>query len=186
MTTPLPSGPLYASIDDLRLWLDGTDSGTGTPSQLSDDQLSLALYSASNRVSIYAGGIYDGSSDAADPPPVFHDLTLDLAAFFAWRTYLKGKTMASDHPVFVAYTNATTMLNDVRENKIDLDVSVAGSGGVGPSEQSRVINRIPPIFTGADSNTRIGLDGVLEDDIPVGQYSPRGESWWGAGQGYQG
>ena len=185
MTTPLPNGPLYASIGDLRLWLDGTDSGTGTPSQLSDDQLSLCLYSASNRVSIYAGGIYDGSSDSADPPPVFHDLTLDLAAFFAWRTYLKGKTMASDHPVFVAYTSATQILNDVRDNKVDLDVMVAGTG-VGPSEQSHLINRIPPIFTGADSNTRIGPDGVLEDDIPVGQYSPRGETWWGAGQVYQG
>ena len=46
MTTPMPAGPLYASVDDLRLWLDGTDSGTGTPSQLSNDQLMLCLYSA--------------------------------------------------------------------------------------------------------------------------------------------
>jgi hypothetical protein len=185
MTTPLPTGPVYASIDDLRLWLDGTDSGTGTPSQLSDDQLSLCLYSASNRVSVYAGGIYDGSSDVADPPPIFHDLTLDLAAFFAWRTYLKGKTMASDHPVFVAYQNATQMLNDVRENKIDLDVAVAGSGAPGLSDRAHSINRIPPIFTHADSNTRIGMDGVLEADTSAGLYS-RGQSWWGAGEAYQG
>jgi hypothetical protein len=185
VTTPLPTGPLYASIDDLREWVSGTDSGVGTPAQLSDAQLSLCLYSASNRVSIYAGGIYDGSSDVADPPPVFHDLTLDLAAFFAWRTYLKGKVMASDHPVFVAYQNATQILNDVRDNKVDLDVAIAGSG-VGPSETAHAINRIPPIFTGEDSNTRIGIDGVLEADIPIGHYSPRGETWWGAGQVYQG
>lgn len=178
MTTPLPAGPLYASVDDLRLWLDGTDSGTGTPSQLSNEQLTLCLYSASNRVSVYGGGIYDGSSDVADPPPVFHDLTLDLAAFFAWRTYLKGKVMASDHPVFIAYQSATQMLNDVRENKISLDVTVAGSGGVAPSETAHIINRIPPVFTGADSNTRIGMDGILEDDVPVGQWSPRGTGWW--------
>lgn len=186
MTTPVTGGPLYASVEDLKLWLDGTDSGTGTPSQLSIDQLTLCLYSASNRVSVYGGGIYDGSTDAADPPPIFHDLTLDLAAFFAWRTYLKGKVMPSDHPVFIAYTNATQILNDVRENKVDLDVGVAGSGDPGAGERALVVNTIPPVFTGADSNTRIGPDGVLEDDIPAGHYSPRGETWWGAGQVYQG
>lgn len=175
MTTPLPTGPLYASVDDLKEWVSGTDSGTGTPAQLSDDQLTLCLYSASNRVSVYGGGIYDGSTAAATPPPVFHDLTLDLAAFFAWRTYLKGKVMAADHPVFVAYQSAQQMLNDVRENKIDLDVMVAGSG-VGPSETSHPINRIPNIFTGEDSNTRV-VNNQLEVDVPVGLWSPRAMGW---------
>jgi Bacteriophage Mu, Gp36 len=183
VTTPLPTGALYASIDDLKDWVSGTDAGTGTPAQLSDDQLTLCLYSASNRVSVYAGGTYDGSSDTANPPPVFHDLTLDLAAFFAWRTYLKGKVMASDHPVFIAYQNATQMLNDVRDGKITLDVATAGS--VAPGQQALIINRIPPIFTGKDSNTRIGLDGVLEDDVPAGLWTPRGMGWDG-GTVYQG
>lgn len=176
MTTPMPAGPLYASVDDLRLWLDGTDSGVGTPSQLSNDQLSLCLYSASNRVSVYTGGTWDGSTPEADPPPILHDITLDLAAFFAWRTYLKGKVMAADHPVFVAYQNAQQILNDVIGSKIYLNVGVAGQGASG--DRSHVINRIPPIFTGADSNTRIGMDGILEDDVPVPEWSPRGTGWW--------
>jgi hypothetical protein len=182
MSTPMPTGPLYASVDDLKDWVSGTDSGIGTPAQLNEDQLTLCLYSASNRVSVYAGGIYDGSTDIAVAPPIFHDLTLDLAAFFAWRTYLKGKVMANDHPVFIAYQNATSMLNDVRDGKITLDVAVAG--GLAPGQSALIINRIPPIFTGQDSNTRVGLNGVLEDDVPAGLWSPRGMDW--GGTTYQG
>lgn len=184
MTTPTFSGSLYASVPDLILWLSSTDSGIGTPAQLSTEQLTLCLYSASNRVSVYAGGLFDGSSDVAMPPPIFHDLTLDLAAFFAWRTYLKGKVMASDHPVFLAYQQATQMLNDVRDGKITLNIATAG--GVGPGQSALIINRIPNIFTGNDSNTRVGIDGYLEDDVPVGLWSPRSLDWGSGGPIYQG
>jgi phage gp36-like protein len=184
MTTPTFSGPLYASVADLRLWLSSTDSGVGTPAQLDDSQLTLCLYSASNRVSVYAGGLFDGSTPVAMPPPVFHDLTLDLAAFFAWRTYLKGKVIPSDHPVFVAYQNATQMLNDVRDGKIVLEITTAGA--IGPGQSALIINRIPPIFTGSDSNTRVGVSGYLEDDIPAGLWSPRSLDWGSGGPIYQG
>ena len=85
MSTPVASGTLYASIDDLRNVMAGTDSGTGTADQLTDSQLELALYAASNRVSVYAGNVYDSSTGEATPPPILHDLTLDLACFWAPR-----------------------------------------------------------------------------------------------------
>jgi phage gp36-like protein len=187
VTTPAASGPLYASVADLRNELGGTDAGIGTPAQLSDAQLTQCLYSASNRISVYAGYQFDGSNPMAVPPSIFHDLCVDLAAFWAWKIYNKGKVIPPDHPVFVTYQNATTMLNDVRDGKIALGVGWAG-GEPGPGQESAlVINRIPPIFTGADSNTRIGLDGVLEDDVPIGQWTPRGADWLGAGGAiYQG
>ena len=178
MTTPAASGVLYATVADLRLLLSSTDSGIGTPAQLDDPQLTLCLYSASNRVSVYTGTIWDSSSSQWNPPPILHDLTLDLAAFYAWRTYLKGKSIANDHPVFLAYQNATSMLNDVRDGKIDLDVQPAGNIS---ETNALIINRIPPIFTGNDSNTHIGAGGVLEDDVPLGQWAPRGMGWDGSG-----
>jgi hypothetical protein len=182
---PFATGPLYAGLDDLKDMLSSTDSGVGTPAQLNDDQLTLCLYSASNRVSVYAGGLFDGSTAGATPPPIFHDITLDLAAFFAWRTYLKGKVMPAQHPVFIAYQSATQLLNDAREGKIVLDIGTAGN--VGPGQGNMVINRIPPIFTGKDSNTRVGADGVLESDIPVGLWSPRLGDWASSGGAiYQG
>lgn len=184
MTTPTYSGPLYASVSDLQLILSSTDSGVGTPAQLSEDQLLLCLYSASNRVSVYAGGLFDSSIPQADPPPIFHDITLDLAAFFAWRTYLKGKVMPNDHPVYIAYQNATQMLNDVRDGKISLEIVTAG--GLAPGYSSLIINRIPTIFTGKDSNTRIGPNGILEDDVPIGLWTPRGLDWGSGGPIYQG
>lgn len=173
MTTPvypvLPNPVLYASVTDLINVLAGTDGGTGTPATLSQAQLILALTSASNRVSVYFGSIQDDSNASATPPSIFHDLTLDLAAFFAWRTYLKGKAIPSDHPAYLAYQNAQQMLNDARDGVLRLDPAAAG--GVN-SEIGEVINLIPRIFTHQDSNTRIDpLTGALTSDDPFG-WSP--------------
>lgn len=163
--------------------LDSTDSGQGTPAQLSDAQLTLALYSGSNRVSVYSGELWDSSTPDAVPPPILHDLTLDVAAFYAWKTYLKGRSIPNDHPAFLAYQNATQMLNDVRDGKIRLDPQAGG--GVAGQDSSLIINRIPPVFTHEDSNTRIGASGVLEADTrPFGP--GRDELWGTGGPVYQG
>jgi phage gp36-like protein len=174
---PAASGVLYASAADLRATLSGTDSGSGTAAQLTDEQLTLALYAASNRVSVYAGSVYDSSIPEAVPPPILHDLTLDLAAFWASKTYMKYKAIPPDSPVYLAYVNAMSILQDVRAGKIVLDPGTAGS--VSPAEAGRVINRIPPVFTGRDSNTRVSpRSGTLEADVPLdGGWAPMGTDW---------
>lgn len=186
MTTPVASGTLYASVADLRNVMSGTDSGTGTAATLTDAQLELALYSASNRVSVFAGNVYDSSVPEAVPPPVLHDLTLDLACFWAAKTYGKYKAIEPQSPIYLAYVNAMQMLQDVRDGKILLDPAAAP--GIGVNDSGTVINRIPSIFTGRDSNTRQDpATGVLEADVPLGQWSPRGMGWGdGAGTVYQG
>ena len=93
MTTPAASGTLYATVADLQAVMASTDSGTGTAAQLTETQLTLALYAASNRVSVYAGNMFDSSSAEATPPAILHDLTLDLACFWATKTYLKYKAI---------------------------------------------------------------------------------------------
>lgn len=185
MTTPAASGTLYATVTDLRNVMAGTDSGTGTAAALTDSQLELALYAASNRVSVYAGNFYDGSSAAATPPPILHDLALDLAAFWAMKTYLKHKEMPATHPVYLAYKDASQMLQDVRDGRLLLDP--ANAPGIG-SETGTVINRIPPVFTGRDSNTRVNpRTGTLEADVPLGQWAPMGQDWLDEGSAvYQG
>jgi hypothetical protein len=169
VSTPVASGTLYASVADLRNVMSGTDSGTGTAATLTDAQLELALYSASNRVSVFTGNVYDSSTPEATPPAILHDLTLDLACFWAAKTYGKYKAIEPQSPIYIAYMNATQMLNDVRDGKILLSVGVAP--GVG-DEVGTVINRIPPVFTGRDSNTRIDpITGTLESDSPF--WTPR-------------
>jgi phage gp36-like protein len=172
VTTPVASGTLYATVDDLRQVMSGTDGGTGTAAQLTDQQLELALYSASNRVSVYAGNVYDGSTPEATPPAILHDLTLDLARFWAAVTYLKWKAIEPTNPVYIAYQNAMTMLNAVRSGTILLDPAPAP--GIG-EETGVIINRIPPVFTGHDSSTGVNpLTGTLEAESPF--WSPRGTS----------
>ena len=166
MTTPTVT--LYASIADLRLVLDGTDAGTGTAAQLSDEQLTLALQAASDRVSLYVGVVYDPSAI----PSMAQDLTLDLASWWATTYYLKAKDMGPNHPVVLRYTEAMKILTQVRQGLIDLNVPVLTPGqGSGPSG-GNVINRIPAIFTGEDSNTRV-VDGQLIPDVPADMMSRR-------------
>ena len=50
------------------------------------------------------GNVYDSSVPQAVPPAILHDLTLDLAPFWAAKTYLKGKAIPADHPAYIAYT----------------------------------------------------------------------------------
>ena len=113
------------------------------------------------------------------PPGILHDLALDLACFWAYKTYLKSKSIEPTHPVYIAYRDAMGILTDVRAGKVLLDPVAAP--GIG-AEGGTVINRIPPIFTGNDSNTRISpVTGTLEADTPFGQWTPRGTDWDGAG-----
>jgi phage gp36-like protein len=178
VTTPVASGTLYATVADLRNVMSGTDSGTGTAAQLTDAQLELALYAASNRISVFAGNTYDGSTPEANPPAILHDLALDLAAFWAAKTYMKFKEIPATSPTYIAYQDAMSLLKDVRAGVVLLDPVVAP--GIG-SETGVIINRVPPVFTGNDSNTRISpVTGTLEADVPYGQWTPRGTNWGGA------
>jgi phage gp36-like protein len=164
VTTPVASGTLYATVADLRDVMSGTDSGTGTAAQLTDAQLELALYAASNRISVYAGNVYDSSGPDANPPSILHDLALDLARFWATVTYQKSKAIEPTSPAYIAYKDAMAILQDVRAGKILLDPVTAP--GIG-SETGIIINRVPQVFTGRDSNTRIDpATGVLEADSP--------------------
>lgn len=158
---------LYATVADLRSANGGTDAGTGTLAQLSDPQLNLALAAGSNRVSLYAGAVYDDISvvGGTNPaPPVFHDLTLDLAAFWATKTYLKNQSMGPTHPVWLAYTEAMKLLDSARKGEISLSLG----DGAGDAGSARVINRIPGIFTRDDSNTSVNpFTQTLEAGIPA-------------------
>jgi hypothetical protein len=171
-------------VADLTNVLQSTDGGIGSPAELTPVQLTLALTAASNRVSVYFGTIMDGSNPQAVAPDIFQSLTLDLASFYAWRTYLKGRAVPVDHPAYIAYKDALSVLQDARNGKIRLDPAVAG--GI-DQEIGKVINRIPRIFNGNDSNTRIDpLTGDLESDVPTGtNWAPRGGDFLG-GTVYQG
>jgi phage gp36-like protein len=162
---------LYATVADLREALAATDNGVGTPYQLSDSQITQALTSASTRISVYAGNVFDSSTAEAVPPDIFHDLALDLGMFYAYTVYLKSKVMGPGHPVLLRYQAAVQMLNDVRDGKVRLDVVPPGGVGL---DTGVVINRMPPIFTGDDSNTRLDLaTGTLEPSTPAGQLDGR-------------
>lgn len=176
---------LYANATDLKQVLASTDS-TGTAAQLTDSQLTLALTAASNRISVFAGAVYDSSTPASVPPDIFHDLCLDIAAFWATTTYMKHKIIGPTHPIWLRYTEAQKLLDDVRDGKLRLDIYAAGETGA--ETAARIINRIPKIFTPANSNTRYDpVTGYVEPDTPYDMYSYR--SWWGdlgGGPVYQG
>jgi len=158
---------LYAAVTDLRLVLDSTDAGTGTAAQLSDQQLTLSLQAASDRVEVYVGNSWAQASDA---PQVVGDLTLDLAAWWATTYYSKQKEMGPNHPVVLRYTEAKAVLEDIRKGVIDINVPVTAAGGAGgPGDAADAVIHNPwdgQVFTLADSNTRRADDGSLAADTP--------------------
>jgi len=161
MTAPAPQ-ILYASTDALKLVLDSTDAGTGTAAQLSNDQLTMAIIAATDRVSLYA------NTEFTDPvPSLITSLTLDLAAWWATTYYLKQKEMPATNPVMLRYTEAVKVLEAARKGEVNLTGPGADDAAdSGTATGGHVINRIPTIFTGQDSNTKI-VDGVLVPDHPA-------------------
>lgn len=157
MTTPAPV--LYASISDLKLVLDSTDAGTGTAAQLSDEQLTLALQEAGDRVELYTGVTW--TNDVTQAPGFVIGLVLDLAAWWATTYYLKQKDMGPNNPVVLRYTEAKAVLESIRKGEISIVIDPATAGGAAAS--ANVINRIPAIFTHDDSDT-LYADGVLQAD----------------------
>jgi phage gp36-like protein len=148
---------LYASVGALKLVLDSTDAGTGTAAQLSDEQLEMAITAASDRVSLYANAEF-----TSPVPSLITSLTLDLAAWWATTYYLKQKEMPATHPVQLRYAEAMKVLDAARKGEVNLlgpgaddvpDTAARAAGG-------KVINRLPCIFTGQDSNTEV-VNGVL-------------------------
>jgi phage gp36-like protein len=184
VTTPAPE-LLYASTDALKLVLDSTDAGTGTAAQLSDEQLDMALTAATDRVSLYANAEF-----TAPVPSLITSLTLDLAAWWATTYYLKQKELTANNPVMLRYTEAMKVLEAARKGEVNLlgpgadDIPDDGSGA-SAAVGGKVINRIPAIFTGADSNTVV-RGGVLYPDTPPDRGSvrqgvlPTAYDYWGA------
>jgi phage gp36-like protein len=168
----------YAVTGDLQTLLNSTDGGSGTASVLTPAQLQQAIVFGSNRVSVYAGNVYDSSTPQAVPPDIFNDLTLDIAAFFATTTYMKSKVIGPTHPVWLRYQDAMKILNDVRNGVLHLDVVPPGGPG---RDSGTVINRIPRVLTSDSSNTRFDpLTGTQEADLS----GPSGANWTDFGSGY--
>lgn len=166
---------LYSDVATLKQVLSSTDAGTGTAAQLSDAQLTIALTAASNRVSAYIGTVYDSSTPQATPPAMLADLTLDLAAWWATTYYAKNKEMGTQHPVVLRYTEAMKVLEDARAGRVRLDV---GPPGVIGSQTGKVINNIPAIFTGDDSNTTVDpRTGALRAATPPDTFRSGWDNW---------
>jgi hypothetical protein len=104
-------------------------------------------------------------------PGIIHDLTLDLAAWWATTYYLKQKDMGPNHPAVLRYTEAVKVLDAIREGKINIDFSAQGAAA---AAGARVINKIPNIFTGEDSNTAVDPGtGTLYAATPPDMWSSR-------------
>ena len=157
---------MYCLPSDIRANVAGTDAGTGTCAQLSDDQLNAAITQASAKVSAYAGTSY--VIDAADPVVVVPDLVrtcaIQLATFYATLTYRKGKDLSQFDPVLLSYNDAISTLKDIAAGRIDVD---PGSPGDPVDRPGHVVNTLPKVFRMADSGTeRDGQGGIMAAGAP--------------------
>ena len=165
---------MYCLPSDVRANVAGTDAGTGTCAQLSDQQLNAAIQQASAKVSAYVGTSY--TVDAADPtvtvPDLVFTIAVQLATFYATLTYRKGKDLSQYDPVVLGAAEANRTLQDIVTGKIEVSPS-APADPVDKPGYTR--NTIPRIFTWADSGTEPNGRGGIE---PAGAPGTRFMDGW--------
>jgi hypothetical protein len=165
----------YCQPSDIRDNVAGTDSGTGTCAQLTDDQLAAAVAKASAKVSAFAGTAWE--PDANTPVVVVPDLifttTVQLATFYATLVYRKNRPLTPGDPVLLGYQDAILTLNAIVAGTI---VVVPAPPGEAPVEGGHVVQTIPSIFTYEDSGTEPnGRGGIM----PAGAPGSRLIDGWG-------
>lgn len=145
----------YCQPADIRNNVAGTDGGTGTCAQLTDDQLNEAIGRAGAKVSSYAGTSW--AVDANDPvivvPDLVTSLTIAIGTYYATLTYRKGKDLTATDPVYLGYADAMSTLKDIASGLIDVAPTPPADA---TDRAGHVRNTIPAVFTFDNS-------GVLPD-----------------------
>lgn len=151
----------YCQPADIRSNVGGTDNGTGTCAQLTDQQLEAAIAQASSKVSSYAGTAW--MTDTDNPSVVIPDLifstTVQIATFYATCTYRKNRPLVPGDPALLGYQDALLTLNAIVAGTIE--VAPAGPGEA-PAEGGHVVQTVPRIFSWQDSGTEPnGRGGIM-------------------------
>ena len=157
---------MYCLPSDIRSNVAGTDDGTGTCAQLTDDQLNLAIAQAGAKVSAYVGS--DFEVDAANPviivPPLVFTIAVQLATFYATLTYRKGKDLSQFDPVYLGYQDATKTLGDIVTGLIEVAPTAPADPVYAPGH---VVNTVPKSFRYEDSGVvPDGRGGIMPEGAP--------------------
>jgi phage gp36-like protein len=156
----------YCTPADIRENVGGTDSGTGTCAQLTDEQLTEAIGRASSKVSAYAGTTFEPDASVPDVvvPDLIASLTVSIATYYATLTYRKSKDLSQWDPVVLGYQDALQTLKDIASGTIQVTPPDPGEPA---STAARVVQTIPSIFTYEDSGTRpTGRGGIAAAGAP--------------------
>jgi hypothetical protein len=165
----------YCQPSDIRDNVAGTDSGTGTCAQLTDDQLAAAIAKASAKISAYAGTAWmpDTDTPSVSIPDLIFSTTVQLATFYATLVYRKNRPLVPGDPALLGYQDAILTLNAIVAGTI---VVAPAPPGEAPVEGGTVIQTIPSIFTYRDSGVEPnGRGGIM----PAGAPGSRLIDGWG-------
>ena len=136
---------LYCTPADVREAVSGTDSGTGSAYQLTDDQLDSAILRASAKVSAYAGTVYDDS----DVPDLIFTVTVQIATYYATMIYRKGVPFTTSlDPVLLDYQDAMATLTAISSGQISPDPTMPD---LPPDDAGLAINTVPRVLTDEDA-----------------------------------
>jgi hypothetical protein len=156
----------YCQPSDIRDNVAGTDSGTGTCAQLTDDQLAAAAAKASAKISAYAGTAWmtDADTPSVTVPDLIFSTTVQLATFYATLVYRKNRPLVPGDPALLGYTDAMLTLNAIIAGTI---VVTPEPPGEAPIEGGHVVQTLPAIFSWEDSGTEPnGRGGIMPAGAP--------------------
>lgn len=131
---------IYCTVRDVRLALTpngSVDDENQTGASLPDYQIEDAISEAEGIVKMYLASRYTiptGEVEEINPedpgetwvnvvaPPPVRGWTRNIAAFLAALTFRKNKDLPEDDPIRLRYKLAMSMLMEVRDRRLDLDL----------------------------------------------------------------
>lgn len=113
---------MYVTPDDVRATLapDGADDQS-TAAQMSDDALDREIVRAQAEVDGHLVDRYDVPFADDGVPMLIKGLTEDVAAYLATLTHSRNSALPENHPVWLRYSRASTLLERIGRSIIDLE-----------------------------------------------------------------
>lgn len=145
----------YCTPAEVRNAVAGTNKGAGTCAVLLDPQLQAECDKATNTVSAYAGQSFQPTDNQPDVtvPPLLHDLAVAMAVYYATLTYLQGKDLSPQDPVYLAYQDALRQLKDISSGAIQFSPPPPGSVPSGGT--AHIFNTVPAMGLGVPAREAV-------------------------------
>lgn len=115
---------MYVTADQVRAILaPGGADDQSTAAQMEDSEIDEAITAAQAEVDAHLVDRYSVPFADSEVPQLVIEITRDIAAYLATLTHSRNSAVPENHPVWMRYSRASTLLERLGRSIIDLDTT---------------------------------------------------------------